>query len=168
MITTRFQPPMVPSPPQSPSSRSRNSSRKNSISDRYIMGDKIGEGSFGIVYRATNKKSGALVCCCWHLNLFVTTQNAFPAKYICVTTHTFSPLMDAHPPPPQKSVRSNRSVVTIVRAIQPVAQPSPTRSLPGMKCIKCENCNHCCDYRITVILYNCTKCIAITTVWLAL
>ena len=34
---------------------------KNSILDRYQMGDKIGEGSFGIVYSAINKKSGALV-----------------------------------------------------------------------------------------------------------
>jgi hypothetical protein len=66
MINTRVQPPKSPLPPMpssSSSSRSRmlGSSMKDSILDRYEMGDKIGEGSFGIVYRATHKKSGALV-----------------------------------------------------------------------------------------------------------
>jgi hypothetical protein len=68
MINTRSQPPTPPLPPM-PSSSSSSSSRhravgssmKDSILDRYEMGDKIGEGSFGIVYRATHKKSGALV-----------------------------------------------------------------------------------------------------------
>jgi serine/threonine protein kinase len=41
--------------------RSTGSKRKDSLLERYQMGDIIGEGSFGIVYIATNKKSGAVV-----------------------------------------------------------------------------------------------------------
>lgn len=54
---------IAPAPPPFATRRSNteSGSTSNSIMDRYQMGDKIGEGSFGIVYRATHKKSGALV-----------------------------------------------------------------------------------------------------------
>ena len=64
MITARFQPPHggIPAAAASPSSSKRHGDGKpNSILDRYQMGNKIGEGSFGVVYQAINKKSGALV-----------------------------------------------------------------------------------------------------------
>ena len=51
---------MIKIPPKA-SNRNRVDRMKNSILDRYHMGDKIGEGSFGIVYKATHKKTGALV-----------------------------------------------------------------------------------------------------------
>ena len=41
-----------------PDHRHRN---HQSIQDRYQMGNQIGQGSFGVVYVATDKKSGALV-----------------------------------------------------------------------------------------------------------
>jgi hypothetical protein len=79
MITARFLPPTTgrptapaataaaaaPPPPPPPfSNRTSGSSPTTSscsILSRYQMGNTIGEGSFGIVYRAMDKKSGALV-----------------------------------------------------------------------------------------------------------